>query len=64
LRRYFDAGRRAEDRDWIPLAIPFKAGPRPDNELIIAISGGPQDDLSADWLALSGLRLERRAADR
>jgi len=56
--RYFDSGRRAEDRDWVPIAIPLELGK--DDQLEIGISAGPQGDLVADWLALSSLRLVRR----
>ncbi|MDM7994135.1 MAG: hypothetical protein QUT30_00460 [Acidobacteriota bacterium] len=57
-RRYFDSGRRAEDRAWIPIAFPvdLHAG----DTLEIDVSAGPQGDLVADWLALSELRLVRR----
>ena len=53
--RCFDAARKAEDRDWIPIAFPLE-GSEADN-LEIRISGGSQGDLVADWLALSSLRL-------
>ncbi len=57
-RRYFDSGRRAEDRAWIPIAFPvdLHAG----DTLEIDVAAGPQGDLVADWLALSELRLVRR----
>jgi hypothetical protein len=53
--RYFDAARKAEDRDWIPIAMPLDLSEH-DN-LEIRISAGPRGDLVADWLALSSLRL-------
>jgi hypothetical protein len=53
--RYFDAGRKAEDRDWIFLKVPLEMGE--DNWLEIEISAGPQGNLVADWLALSELSL-------
>jgi len=53
--RYFDSGRRAEDRDWIPLEFPLEIGEK--DWLEIEISGGPQGDLVADWLALDSLAL-------
>jgi hypothetical protein len=56
--RYFDAGRKFEDRDWIPIAFPLDLGQ--DDQLEIDVSAGPQGDLSADWLALSSLRLVPR----
>jgi hypothetical protein len=54
---YFDAGRRAEDRDWIPLSVPLMLGRGLDSRLEIEASPGPQGDLSSDWLALSAIRL-------
>ena len=53
--RYFDPGRKAEDRNWIPIAIPLEIDP--GDQLEIEASGGPQGDLVADWLAFSSLRL-------
>jgi hypothetical protein len=58
--RYFDAGRRAEDRDWIPLAIPLELGNSSDNWLEIRVSAGPQGDYVADWLALSTMHIVPR----
>ncbi len=56
--RYYDAGRRIEDRAWIPLRIPLDLNTSPGNaELEIRVSGGPQGDLVADWLALSAMRI-------
>ncbi len=56
--RYYDAGRRLADRAWIPLTIPlgFESVSR-DAQLEIRVSGGPQGDLVADWLALSMVRI-------
>ncbi len=56
--RYFDAGREAEDRDWIPIEydLDLKEGDR----IEIKVSGGPQGDLTADWLALGSLGLTRK----
>ena len=58
--RYFDAGRRAEDREWIPLSIPLDVRDGSGTELIIRLSAGPQGDLVADWLALTSVRLTQR----
>jgi len=56
--RYYDAGRRLEDRAWIPLRIALEVlSPSSDAQLEIRVSGGPQGDLVADWLALSRVRL-------
>jgi hypothetical protein len=56
--RYFDPGRRAEDRNWIPIAIPLEA--QPGDQMEIEVSAGPQGDFTADWLALSSLKLVAR----
>lgn len=55
--RYFDAGRKAEDRDWILFDVPLEI--REGDQLDIEVSAGPQGDLEADWLALSDVRLTR-----
>ena len=55
--RYFDAGRKAADRDWLPLDIPMDLSGAGDAYLEIRVSGGPQGDLIADWLALAEVRL-------
>jgi hypothetical protein len=62
--RYFDAGRKAADRAWVPLAIPVDLGNSSNAELSIAVSAGPQGDLVGDWLALSALRLVPEAGRR
>jgi hypothetical protein len=58
--RYFDAGRMLEDRSWVPISFPVEI--EENDQLEIAVSAGPQGDLVADWLALSGLRLVQRNA--
>jgi hypothetical protein len=61
--RYYDGGRRLEDRAWIAFEIPLDLGDRPDDyQLEIRVSGGPQGDLVADWLALSAMRIVQRQA--
>lgn len=60
FRRSFDSGRRAADRDWIPLRIPLELEGNEDSFLEITVSGGPQGDLVADWLALARLELAPR----
>jgi len=62
--RYFDAGRRAADRQWIPLSFPLGLGGGEGARLSIEVSAGPQGDLVADWLALSSLRLVQGDARR
>jgi len=56
--RYFDPGRRAEDRNWIPVAVQLDDIKKGD-QVEIELSAGPQGDLTADWLALSSVRLTR-----
>jgi len=63
-QRYFDAARRVEDRDWIPLFIPLESNGAMDAELQIRVSGGPQGDLVDDWLALSEVQLVPRDTSR
>lgn len=53
--RYFDPGRKAEDRNWIPIAIPLEI--QQGDQLEIEASAGPQGDFTADWLALSAPKL-------
>jgi hypothetical protein len=60
--RYFDPGRRAGDRAWIPFSIPFDLGNSGGGSLEIRISAGPQGDLTADWLAIGSLRLVQEGA--
>ena len=51
--RYFDAGRMAEDREWIPIEVPLALSGSRDVYLEIKVSGGPQGDMVADWLAFA-----------
>ena len=55
--RYFDAGRLAGDRDWIPLEGPLSLSGAADAYLEIRVSAGPEGDLDADWLALAEARI-------
>jgi len=55
--RYFDAGRLASDRDWVPLEVPLNLSGAADSHLEIRVSAGPQGDLDADWLALAEARI-------
>lgn len=61
-RRYYDPGRKASDRAWIVLEAPLDLGEGGDVELQFELSGGPQGDLTADWLAMASARLVRAAA--
>ena len=56
--RYFDPGRKAEDRNWISIAIPLEI--QSGDQLEIEASAGPQGDSTADWLALSSTTLVAR----
>lgn len=56
--RYFDAGRREADRHWATLEVPLELRGSADTYLEIRLSGGPQGDLVADWLALADARLD------
>jgi hypothetical protein len=60
VSRYFDPGRNAEDRNWIMLRIPLNICE--EDQLEIELSSGPQEDSTADWLALSSLHLVRESA--
>jgi hypothetical protein len=62
--RYFDAGRRAADRDWVPISVPLVLGKAQDSQIEIEASAGPQGDLTSDWLALSSVRLVPRKEAR
>lgn len=53
--RYFDSGKKAEDRAWVPIEVPLAIGQ--EDWLEMEISAGPQGNLVADWLALSSLGL-------
>jgi hypothetical protein len=55
--RYFDPGRNANDRNWIPIEVPLKLSE--EDQLEIEISAGPQGNLTGDWLALSSLCLTK-----
>lgn len=61
-RRYYDPGRKAADRAWILLEVPLDLGEGDEAGLHLELSGGPQGDLTADWLALASARLVRAAA--
>ncbi len=55
--RYFDAGRKASDRDWIPIEISLDLVGQRSRMLELKVSGGPQGDLVGDWLALAQMRV-------
>jgi len=55
--RYFDPGRKASDRDWIPIEVSLDLAGRKEPGLELRVSAGPQGDLVADWLALARVRL-------
>ena len=59
--RYYDAGRKLEDRAWIPVSIPLAPGDSAAGDYLeIRVGGGPQGDLVADWLALSMVRVVQK----
>ena len=58
--RYFDPGRRFEDRRWRPVTIAMDVR-RTDAQLEIRIAGGPEGNLTGDWLAFADLRISARA---
>jgi hypothetical protein len=58
--RYFDAGRNAADRQWIAMEVPLDFWNRQDSQVEVQVSGGPQGDLVADWLAIAEVRIESR----
>ncbi len=57
--RYFDAGRKAEDRAWVPIEVPLALSGSGDVYLEIKVSGGPQGELVADWLAFAEVLMAR-----
>jgi hypothetical protein len=61
--RYFDAGRRAQDRDWVPLSVPVGPCRFRGCGLELRASAGPQGDLTADWLALADIRIAEGSQD-
>ncbi len=62
--RYFDAGRNAEDRAWVPIEVPLALSGSGSVYLEIRVSGGPQGDMVADWLALAEVLLVRAEESR
>ena len=63
--RYYDPGRKLEDRAWIPLSIPLGFDSASgETQLEIRVSGGPQGDLVADWLSLSMVRIVQESRPR
>jgi hypothetical protein len=62
--RYFDAGRKAGDREWIPIEVPLALAGSGDVYLEIKVSGGPQGDMVADWLAFAEVVIVRARGSR
>jgi hypothetical protein len=54
--RYFDPGRRFEDRRWTPMSVAMDLHSK-DPRLEIRVSGGPEGNLTGDWLAFAGLQI-------
>jgi hypothetical protein len=70
MRRRVDPGRRSEDRQWIPLAVPFEIS-HGDASLLIRVSGGDPEkgtgagvDLVADWLVVADPRLTTERSEK
>jgi hypothetical protein len=57
LSRVYDAARRAEDRDWIPIDVEIDIAENTSHFLQVSVSAGPQGDLTGDWLALASPEL-------
>ncbi len=58
--RYFDPGWRFEDRRWTPVTVAMDVHCR-DAQVEIRVSGGPEGNLTGDWLAFADLRISRKA---
>ena len=61
--RYFDPGRRLEDRSWIPVRVPVGISGL-GAQLEIRVSGGPHGDLTGDWLAFADMRIMQEAEEK
>jgi hypothetical protein len=55
FRRGFDAARIDADRAWVPIEIALDL--TGEDRLEMDVTAGPQGELTADWLALSGFGL-------
>ncbi len=60
--RYYDAGRRAEDRRWVPFTAPLDLPVGQNFSLELRVTPGAQGDLVADWLAVSDLQVVQRTS--
>jgi hypothetical protein len=58
--RYFDPGRKLEDRSWISFEVPLDLDGAADSLIELRVSAGPQGDLTADWLGIGPLWLQSR----
>lgn len=58
--RYFNPGRRFEDRRWTPVTVDMNVH-RGDAQLEIRVSAGPGGNLTGDWLAFADLHISRKA---
>ncbi len=59
--RYIDPGRCASDRAWNEFSIPLDPGNGKARYLELRVTAGPQGNLLADWLVVSGLRVVQRS---
>jgi hypothetical protein len=57
--RYFDSGRKAADRQWVQIKVPLPLRPGA-RWLVLRVSGGPQGNFEADWLAIASMNLSRK----
>ena len=57
--RYFDPGRRFEDRRWTPVKVEMNVH-RKDAQLEIRVSAGPEGNLTGDWLAFADVSISRK----
>jgi hypothetical protein len=62
-RRFFDPGRRFEDRRWTPVTVAMDLNGK-DAHLEIRVSGGPEGNLTGDWLVFADLSISMGAERR
>jgi hypothetical protein len=58
--RYFDPGRRFEDRRWTPVTIDMDVHHK-DAQIEISVTGGPDGNLTGDWLAFADVNVSAKA---
>jgi hypothetical protein len=60
--RYFDPGRRFEDRRWTSVTVEMNVH-RNDAQLEIRVSAGPEGNLTGDWLAFADVSISRKTVE-